>query len=192
MLALQHVLDALPPPPTASGARHMRLDDLVARLGAPKDTVQRRLRRLIELKLVRSARRGVFALAPKGIALKNAGRAVPYDPPHRGAGRKPRGPKPPRVVARTLADRLWGALRKLKKARTAELAELALLPNQNAVTTIRECLVVWARYGLVARRRRRLAVWFLIRDLGPRAPRLCHRNTKLWDPNAGAYVEMQA
>ncbi|MCM0018536.1 MAG: hypothetical protein NBV67_00930 [Tagaea sp.] len=188
MLSLQAVLDALPPPPAPDGTRHVKLDDLAAILRAPKNAVRRRLYRLIDQRYVRSARPGVYALAPKGIALKKAGAKVPAAP----AVRKIRGTRPPRLFPQTISDRAWGALRKLRKATTADLASVVVRSGQDGGPAIRSALAAWERYGLVARRGRRAALWIMIRDVGPKAPRRADRGAKLWDPNVGAYLERAA
>jgi hypothetical protein len=188
--SLQQVLEALPPPALEGGRRHARLDDVHAKLGGDRGALRRRLFRLIERGYVYSAKPGVFALTRRAVQLRSNGQTVKETLRHRVKKPAPRYPK-----ERTIGVRVWEALRKLRKATTAQLLELAARDDEQGQTAATDALRLWVRFGLVAKRGTRgasVVTWFLIKDIGIHAPRRVQGGRLLWDPNAQAFLKEAA
>jgi len=201
---LQQVLDALPPPALECGRRHARIDDVIAKIGGDREALRRRLLRLIERGYVYSAKPGVYALTRRAVQLRAKGAEIGTTPRRRAETHRDKCASPQRGAKvnaprlrkeRTLAVRVWEALRKLRKATTAQLLELAARDDENGQSVATRSLRRWVRFGLVVKRGSRggsIPTWFLIRDIGFHAPREVQGGRLLWDPNAQAFLKEPA
>ena len=93
-----------------------------------------------------------------------------------------------RAPRRDLRQRLWTALRRMKKATVDELVTVAASGDEaNARNNAQRYLPVLERAGYVRalpRRQGRAKVWLIVNDSGARAPMVCRGNT-VSDPNTG-------
>lgn len=99
----------------------------------------------------------------------------------------------------TLRDRVWRALRMLKKATIPELLELAAREGEECeLSNVHRYLSILADHDLVTRLKRRLPgaspmsrgliQWALIRDVGPKAPLYRKATSELINRNSGAVI----
>jgi hypothetical protein len=184
---LQRVLDAMPPPALANGDRYIRVSSLALVLGQHRGTMAKRLGRLVKAGLVERRRPGCYALTKMGCRVRAAGSMPP------ALADNPAKCKP-RYQQGGLVERLWAALRRMRKATLAQLVEIAARPGERGLANASQIVRVWKIYGLVAvlgadtARGPKPARYLLLRDLGIKAPRPADRYTRLFDPNAGVYL----
>lgn len=181
---LQRVLDAMPPPALANGDRYIRVSSLAKALGQHRGTMAKRLGRLVKAGLVERRRPGCYALTKMGCRVRAAGSLPPSlaDSP---AARKPR------YRPGGLIERLWAALRRMRKATLAELVAIAAKRGERGLANASQIVRAWTRFGVVAvlgARARTAPRYLLVRDLGVKAPRPADRYARMFDPNAGAYL----
>lgn len=172
-MRLQTMLELMPPPALKNGRTCVTVAELAGQLGEPSRLVSQRLNKLLARGYVRRCRKACFALTLAGERV-------------RAGGVRPRAkPKTPRAYAGSLGERVWTALRRLRKASLPELLELAARDESSAASTARTQLAGWVAAGLVVRIGQREARWLLPKDIGAKAPRLVDSGRKVFDPNAG-------
>lgn len=175
------ILQALP----AEGAC-MTLDQLAARTGLARDRVTRLVTPLNKNGLVSMVRLGCYRRTPAGDSALAAGKFK--------SG--PKGPKRVPSKKSGLKDKLWSALRMLRKATVPELLELVDttgLKDPDGLTT--RYLLHLRKAGVTGLARKRVAgtaptsngysQHILLRDLGPKAPVWKATAKQLLDPNKG-------
>ena len=186
---LQRVLDAMPPPALANGDLYVRVSSLAQALGQHRATMAKRLARLVKAGLVERRRPGCYALTKMGCRVRAAGSMPP------ALGDDPSKSKPSYQQG-GLIERLWAALRHMRKATIAQLVEIAARPGERARANASKIVRYWKRYGVVAAigadtaRGPKPVRYLLLRDLGVKAPRPADRFTRLFDPNAGVYLDV--
>jgi len=180
------ILAALPPQGVA-----MTLDEVVAATGLRRERITRLVTALNRSGLIAMAGRGRYRRTPAGDAAVAAGTL-----PRSG----PRGPRSvPNRLNGGLAERVWRALRLLRKGTLPELVEIAdprqcgggdharrylRQLNQAGVTGVSSRIVAG-----IAPTSNRFKQRVLLRDLGPRAPVWRSPEQRLWDPNGSRYIE---
>lgn len=169
----------------------MTLDEVAAATGLPPERITRLVTALNRNGLISMAQRGCYRRTPAGDAAIAAG-TLPKS-----------GPRGPRGVPNTsqggLAERLWRALRMLRRATLPELLEIAdpreCRYDDHAARYLRQLKAA----GVTGVSNRKVAgtaltsngfkQHILLRDLGPKAPIWRQREKRLWDPNSSRYVD---
>lgn len=150
------------------GARKMNAAEISAATGLAVDGVKRRLPALVRQGLAARAG-GAFKATQEGSAVAAAA----------GAARPARD---------TIRQRMWTALRNLKKATIAELLTLASTTRTADRAYAQHFLRVLQRAGYVVAKPRRNngpITWVLVKAVGARAPTWSRRTRTLADPNTG-------
>jgi hypothetical protein len=179
------ILEALP----GAGAC-MMLDQLAEATGLPKERITRLVTALNRNGLITMARRGCYRRTEAG------DRAL-------ATGTYKSGPKGPRrrpSRSTGLKDKIWAALRMLRKATVPELLEIVQadgLTDPDALAN--RYLRMLRKAGVTAPTTKRVAgtamtspgfpQHVLLRDLGPKAPIWKQASRRLFDPNSGRFVD---
>jgi|GEM_PF-6825194 len=204
LVPLQLTLEGMPPPALSTGAMCIRIKTLAAQLRQNPDNVRQRIYRLVRLGLVERKIPGCYALTKMGQRVRATGgfegggiQACGIGVADVAASGRPPPAKPvkkPRFkYETTLADRLWRALRLVRKASVAQLVELAARPGEQGIANAQQILGVWKRHGVVRQLKHgRPPRYLLVRDLGPLTPRPSDRYERVWDANARAFLTLDA
>ncbi|WP_333822821.1 hypothetical protein [Pinisolibacter sp.] len=159
----------------------LTLDEMVGRTDHPRRAVAAACAALVRRGWVDRLEQGCFTLSPEGRRALASGETITSGPigPLTVRARRPK--------RRTIADKMWTAIRIARKFDLGRLEEIAGASIANA----RRFVAALSRAGYLAELRRRpgeaptsngFKRWVLIDDPGPATPTI-KADGRIWDPN---------